>query len=172
VERRQDSGGDLRLGDEGEDAKPATAGARQRIDVVDALQQRGPVDATVVCDGISLGRRNGGCRYRTYEPCSRLAAGRACLVSVGWRVLEARGRRLYERHDGLSPGGVRSEDTVEADQRMARRRDESAQAGQKLRRRHDAVGTVSARCLDLVGDAAVTAETEALEAERRPGTVA
>jgi hypothetical protein len=37
VERRQDSGGDLRLGE---------AGARQRIDVVDALQQGGPVDAT------------------------------------------------------------------------------------------------------------------------------
>jgi hypothetical protein len=67
---------------------------------------------------------------------------------------------------------MRSEDAVEAHQRMTRGWDQGAKARQKLNRAHHAVRLVAARVLDAIRDAAVREDAEALEAERRSGAVA
>ena len=66
---------------------------------------------------------------------------------------------MREGHDVASPRRVRSEDAVEAHQRMTRWWDQGAESRQKLNRAHHAVRLVAARVLDSIGDAAIRVVT-------------
>jgi hypothetical protein len=77
-----------------------------------------------------------------------------------------------QRDDRSTPGGVRGEDAVEADQGMTRWRDERTESRQELERGHDAVGLPAARSLDTVRDPSVGQNGESLEAQGCTGAVA
>ena len=78
---------------------------------------------------------------------------------------------VRERHDVTSPRRMRSEDAVEANERMTRGWDEGAESREKLRRAHHAVGLRTARVLDAIRDAPVREYADALEPERGSGAV-
>ena len=78
---------------------------------------------------------------------------------------------MRKGHDVTSPRRMRSEDAVEANERMTRGWDEGAESREKLRRAHHAVGLRTARVLDAIRDAPVREYAEALEAERGSGAV-
>lgn len=66
---------------------------------------------------------------------------------------------------------MRSEDAVETDERMTRRRNEGAESRQKLNWAHHPVRLLAARVLDAIRDAPIREDAEALEAERRSSAV-
>ena len=172
MKRGEDGYGDFGLGDEGDDAEAAAAGASQGVEVVDALEEGGPVDAVRKAWSCFVAHGGGRCGWRQWsERRDGCAAwrGRRRSCRVAW-CQACRG--VDELDDVRAKGRVRSEDAVKTDERMARRRDEGAKASQELEGSHDAVGAAALRSIDSVGDAAVFEQAEALEAERRAGAVA
>jgi hypothetical protein len=70
------------------------------------------------------------------------------------------------------PAGVRSEDTVEANQRMARRRNESDETREKLFRLHHTMGLLPIQWISqAIGDEPGLGERKAFETQWWPGTI-
>jgi len=146
MKRGQDRRSDFRRGDQGDDAEAAAAGTCQCVNVVHAPEQCGPIDARVAGGG----KRRWGERelWRCGRRVGRELAGRVCQRSlahgaerVGFDGIGA----LHGRYDMAPPRGMRRENPVEAHERVARRRDECAKSGQKLRGGYDAMRLATAR---------------------------
>jgi hypothetical protein len=95
--------------DEFDECKPSAAGAREGVDVVDAFEQRRPVEA-----GCPPGAFGGDFIER-------------CRRRFLWLIRLVRRDCLRPRDDLFAPGAVRSEDTVKTDERMTGRRNERAE---------------------------------------------
>ncbi len=111
MKRGQDRGSDFRLGDQGDDAEAAAAGAPQSVDVVDAPEQCGPIDARVTVWGERrwgerelgrCGRRVG--RELAGRVWQRSLAHRAGRVGFdGSAVLRGRLYESFAEREGFEP---------------------------------------------------------------------
>ena len=91
---------------------------------------------------------------------SRAGVGRRCGV-------RGRARHPGQWYAECTPSGIRRKDTVEADQRMARRGNECTEPAQEIERRHHAASVLPPpRLADCVDDHPFRRDREALEAER------
>jgi hypothetical protein len=86
VERVQDRDDDFRLGDQRYDAEAPAAGTSQSVHIVDALEQRRPVDARVTRDG-ALG---------SPRDCGLASTPRAAAPPFSTDVGATRGAPLFE----------------------------------------------------------------------------
>lgn len=112
-------------------AELAATFTSQRVNVVESMQQRRPIEPLAVPSRLGLVR----------------------LVEVILFAAPAIHRGRLRRRDHLgAPLACRSEDSVKSNERMPRRWNQSAEPGQKLMRLHDAVGSAANRMLELVDD--------------------
>jgi len=154
------------LGDEACGARTPIGGARldaragtnqePTFDVEGAAHESGPVDAgrgseesagfqaVPVIDGDVVGPSGSVRGTRCVGAGGREARGErgfggaASGSGFGRVVVRRTIRRAWLGDDGAAPGGARREDAVEADKKVARRRDERGEAGEELERRHHA----------------------------------
>jgi len=119
VEVQEDGGDNRRVGEEGEDAHgPATGGAEERHDLIDAGEEHGPPDA-----------RGGGGPRRLVQ---RAGSERSW---VGLGEAGCLGRGSTDDDDGGAQTGMRGEDAVVAVAVHARRWHKGDEALEELERR-------------------------------------
>ena len=193
VEAVEDCRSRLIVQDECDEIQATTALTGQCVDVMDALQELGPVNTCrwfteggrrdiPGSDGSHAmrgwvtasaskdwqgGRFHDSCdrhRRRSCDSCGTVRGAAAVFVSL-------MATRQPERNDLLAPRRVRREHAVEPDQGVARRRDQRCQPGEELQWRHYAVRLVAPWFADCVCDAAVVQHAEPLKAERGPGAI-
>ncbi len=145
----QDPAGDSLVGDEGDDAQAAaTITADQDVDLVDALEQGGPIEST---GATRIGRR---CTERVgILGGRRRGRGRGGFVVVGG----GRESGLFAPSPGErgSPSGAGPDSPEVAHEVNAGLGNQGAQAGEEvLRRQHDLASPVGEGALHAIADVA------------------